>query len=472
MAVVEEVKLLKQELKKFARVKHELSQERQKREEMKQMWHLLHQRQYQAMRDLKLHIDDKVEEVVDKSQDIADSVKTLHSKVISVEDSNFELENRVEKLELMRGWQSRSLTPVVENSLERSVEKAMALDPPIQAPLLLTQQLPIRVEKRQPQVWTVRVMFLPSRLQKHAFEYDTAGMKRCKSRNLIQEITFTGSDSNTFNGMIEAHFKHVLRGRPWVPLSGYRPEDEPYGHIVLKQLPVHLHAKENWDFAFLERECIVHDKLQGETLYLALENENLSWADIRWLPGIPGSDETCWAHDDELDGTKSTGFKSLDSELMYEMEPPPYTSRTHIDTDRLPSRLDLLAHASSMQSFADSPRPSTSVRSSTFSEVRSISDKSFSDLSFHSDRTVSTMELSDDEHMDKKLRMKHSVPSFGSSSAGPSNHSIYVSGRSKRKMPNKMKEPVHWNVDSLTRPLHAIRKNRNATKDKVEPAQP
>jgi hypothetical protein len=189
-------------------------------------------------------------------------------------------------------------------------------------------------------------------------------------------------------------------------------------------------------------------------LYVTLQYEDVTWNEIRFLPPVVGMDETCWRHDEELDG--HVKFKSLDSEIMYDYQDPPptYQSRTHSLADRAPSKLDVLADSASMLSPIERVQSLSTRYSSERSSLRSFESQT--------DET-------DDEHRDKKpkLRTKQSMPSVNG--AGHVQQPIYVSGRSKRKMPVRekgTKEPLHFNV-SKWRPalLNPHSKGKEAAHD-------
>lgn len=465
--VVEEVKRLRQELKKFEVMEQELAKERIIRDERDRIWKGIEERLYENMRWLKVHLDDKVEAVVDKTQECHDAIKAVQEKLIMVDDAAMELENRIERIEHGRGTMSRSMTPVAEAPQPMSSPPTLppppatsqilpvTLPPPTPVPVPQTvAELPIRTEKKYPQTWSTRVIFVPRRSQQFAYDPDSNGYRRCQSRNLQQTVDISGQDSAAFANAIECSFKSILRGRPWMPMTGYRPPDEPFGRMTLQMLPNDLCLKAVWDYAFLEENCIAHDKMQGDVLYIALQYEDVNWNEIRFLPSILGADESCWQHDEELDG--ALGFKSLDSELMYDyQDPPPYSSRTHNGMDRGLSALEVLADSASMLSRAERSR-------TNFSEGSSL-------------RSFET-EGSDDEHRDKKpkLRTKQSMPTLnGTSSSSASSQPMYVSGRSKRKMPVREKgpkEPLHFNVSNVAKWRPNILHPHNG-KDKAESAQ-
>ncbi|KAF2817607.1 uncharacterized protein BDZ99DRAFT_457331 [Mytilinidion resinicola] len=441
--VVEEVKRLRDELKRFAVIEQELAKERMMREDRERMWKGIEERLYNNMRFLKVHLDDKVEAVVDKTQECHNEIKAVQERLIIVDESAMSLEDRVERLEFGRGSMSRSMTPVVQPAQTPKQTPKVPHTPIPQLPQPMQMQtiseLPIRTEKRYPQMWSTRVIFVPRRAQRFAYDPDSNGYRRCQSRNLQQTLDFSSQDSGAFVNGVEASFKGILRGRSWMPLTGHRPDDEPFGRMALRQLPSEFCTRDVWDYPFLEDHCIAHDKMQGDVLYIALQFEDATWHEIRFLPPVLGADELCWNHDEELDGSIS-GFKSLDTELMYDyqQDPPPYSSRlSRASVDRTPSKLDVLADSASMLSRVERTNTATTTYSSERSSLRSFET-----------------EGSDDEHRDKKPRMhkKASMPSLsGSSSASAP---VYISGRSKRKITVREKgpkEPLHFNVSNVAK---------------------
>ncbi|KAF2249056.1 hypothetical protein BU26DRAFT_426542 [Trematosphaeria pertusa] len=421
--VIEEVRRLKQELKRYETMEQELKQElfkeRVAREEHFRIYKAIEARMYENMQNLKVHMDDKVEAVVDKTQEFGDQIKAMQERLVMVDEVTMELENRVDRVEVNTGL-SREATPGASTpKANLSTPKA----PPVpQLPLLLQPQhmlgqLPIRTDKKYPLSWSVRVIFVPRKLQKYAYDPDSNGYKRCATRKLQQNLEFPSQDSSCFANRIEQAFKGIIRSRPWMPMSAHRPADEPFGRMALSILPGDLIHRDVWDYPFLEDHCIAHDKMQGDVLYVTLQYEDVTWNEIRFLPAVMGADESCWSHDEELDGFAK--YKSLDSEIM------------------APSKLDVLADSASMLS----PIERVQTQSSRFSSERS------SLRSFETEET-------DDEHRDKKpkLRSKQSMPNVNGS--GHVQQPIYVSGRSKRKMPVREKgpkEPLHFNVSNVAK---------------------
>lgn len=469
LQAVEQMKRLRQQVQRFENLEHDLKQElfkeRMAREELIRTNTAIQARMYENMQYLKMTMDDRVEAVVDRTTELSDQIKVQGERLTMVDEFSMELENRVDRVEQLNGM-SRDVTPTTSSPKTRLSTPMAPLVP--QLPLLMQPphplgQLPIRTDKKYPLSWSVRVIFVPRKSQRYAYDPDSNGYKRCASRKLQQNLEFPSQDSSCFANRIETTFKTLFRGRPWMPLTGHRPSDEPFGRMALTLLPPDLIHRDVWDYPFLEDHCIAHDKLQGDVLYITLQYEDVTWNEIRFLPVVTSIDEACWSHDEELDGTAK--YKSLDSEIMYDYQDPPptYSSRTHSMADRAISKLDVLADSAARlspieraqtQSFIHSARSSplsplqrTATQSSNHSSQPRFSSERSSLRSFDTETT-------DDEHRDKKpkLRSKQSMPNVNGS--GQAQQPMYVSGRSKRKMPVREKgpkEPLHFSVTNVSK---------------------
>jgi hypothetical protein len=459
--VVDQMKHLKQEVKRLESYwTQEMFKERMAREELVRTSRAVEARMYQNMQFLKISMDDRVEAVVDKTTEFSDQIKGMQERLTMLDDVSMELENRVDRVEQFGGL-SRDVTPAASTPRARlSTPKA---PPGPQIPLLMQpqhalSQLPIRTDKKYPSSWSVRVIFVPRKSQRFAFDPDSNGYKRCTSRKLQQNLEFPSQDASCFANRIDTAFKGVFRGRPWMPLTGHRPADEPFGRMALTLLPADLIHRDVWEYPFLEDHCIAHDKMQGDLLFVTLQYEDVTWNEIRFLPPVTGIDESCWNHDEELDGTVK--YKSLDSEIMYDCQDPPptYSSRTQSLADRAPSKLDVLAESAAMLSPIERAQSRSSIQSLRLSPMQRTPTQSSSHSSnprFQSERSSLRSfetETTDDEHRDKKpkLRSKQSMPNIQN---GHAQQPMYVSGRSKRKMPvtKGIKEPLHFNAGSLAK---------------------
>jgi hypothetical protein len=465
LQVVEQMKLLKHEVRQHENtqeeLRRELLRERAAREEHFRTYKALEARLYENMRLLKITMDDRVEAVVDRTSSFSDQIRAVQERLTMVDEATMEIENRVDIVEHTSN-QPRGDTPV--ESTPKAHLSTPEVSPVPQLPLLMRPQhmlgqLPIRTDKKYPLSWSVRVIFILRKAQRFAYDPDSVGYKRCVSRNLHRNINFAGQDSAYFATRIEDAFRSILRGRPWMPLVGHRPPDEPFGRMALTLLPPDLIHRDIWDHPFLEDHCIAHDKMQGDVLYITLQHEDTTWNEIRFLPPVHGVDEACWTHDEELDGTAR--YKSLDTEIMYDCQDPPptYSSRTHSLADRAPSKLDVLADSAAMLSPIERARTQSSIHSSMLRpslERTQTASSSHSNQRFSSERSSLRSfesEMTEDEHRDKKpkLRSKDSATNVNSSLT---QHPMYVSGRSKRKMPVKekgQKEPLHFSVTNVAR---------------------
>ncbi|KAF2125845.1 hypothetical protein P153DRAFT_324132 [Dothidotthia symphoricarpi CBS 119687] len=448
--VVEQMKQLKHEVRRYESLEQELKQEllreRMAREEHFRTYKALEARMYGNMQLLKISMDDRVEAVVDRTTEFSNQIKAVQERLTMVDEVTMELENRIDRVEHSSG-PSRNVTPVA--SPPRARLSTPRAPPTPQLPLLMQPpstlgQLPIRTDKKYPLSWNVRIIFVPQKSQRYAFNPDSTGYKRCASRKLHQNLDFPDQDSACFSHRIEAMFKDVIRGRPWMPMTGHRPTDEPFGRMTLTLLPPDLIHRDLWNYPFLEDHCIAHDKMQGDILYIALQYEDVTWHEIRLLPPANGFDESCWNPDDELDGMAK--YKSLDSEIM------------------ALSKLDVLADSAAMLSPIERAQTQSSNRSMMRTPIDRILERVPTQSSSHSSSSRFSLErsslrsfetdITDDEHRDKKpkLRAKQSMPSVNAS--GHAQQPMYVSGRSKRKMPMREKgpkEPLHFNVTNVTK---------------------
>ncbi|OAL52881.1 hypothetical protein IQ07DRAFT_344833 [Pyrenochaeta sp. DS3sAY3a] len=458
LQAIEQMKSMKQDILRLESserdLKQELFKERMAREEMAKNSKHIEAAMYNNMQLMKITMDDRVEAVVDRTTELSDQLKVQNERLTLVDEFSMELENRLDHVEQLNGM-SRDVTPAA--STPKAHQSTPTAPPVPQIPLLMQTahalgQLPIRTDKKYPLSWSVRVIFVLRKSQRFAFDPDSNGYRRCASRKLQQNLEFPSQDSSCFANRIETAFKGVFRGRPWMPMTGHRPADEPFGRMALTLLPPDLVHRDVWDFPFLEDHCIAHDKMQGDVLYITLQYEDVTWNELRFLPAVTSVDDSCWTHDEELDGTAE--YKSLDSEIMYDYQDPPptYSSRTHSLADRAPSKLDVLADSAALLSpieRAETASSSHSLRLSPMQRTPTQSSSHSSNPRFSSERSSLRSfetETTDDEHRDKKqkLRSKQSMPTVAHSQP------MYVSGRSKRKLPVKEREPLHFNVGNVT----------------------
>jgi len=474
LQVVEQMECLRQEVNQFTSLTHDLKQEllreRLAREDLLRTSTAIQARMYENMQYLKISMDDKVEAVVDRTTELSDLIRAHGERLTMVDEFSMDLENRVDRIEQLSGM-SRDLTPVASTPIKRKStprSSPIPLIPPLMQPnQQLPDRLPICDDSIYSRPWCVRVVFVPCKSLILAYNPDSNGYKRCASRNLQQNLEFPSQGSSCFTSQIETAFNGLFRGRPWMPMTAHRPADEPCGRMKLALLPPHLINRDVWDYPFLNHHCIAHDKMQGDLLYLTLQYEDVTWNEIRLLPTTNIVDESCWDHDEELDGADGAAkYKSPNSEIMYNPQDPPptYSSRTHSMADKALHKLYMLANSAAMLDHVEH----TSTQSSGYTDSSSLKSSlrrmptPSSSHSTQSPRLSSERncvrsiehEATDDDHRDKKpkLRSKHSMPNDNNN--GQLQHPIYISGRSKRKIPVRekgAKEPLHFSVTNVTK---------------------
>jgi len=412
------------------------------------------------MESLRLQTDDKMEHVEDKAQGAADEVGELAARISDMDEALIRLEERLDS----RRRGSMSLTPLIEAEASQqpwpSVEKASG-------------EAPIRSEPEHVQEWDVRVILVPSKTLQFAYAVDSVAYRRCQTRGFHQDVRLPDRTSQTFVRCVEASFTTIIRLRPWMPMQCLRSSDMSLCPLRDAQINPAL-----WDYELLEQYCLAHDKGQGgDVLYIALQHEDLSWAEIRSLPCSFGSDERCWEVDDALDGVPkeaSMDYK-MDSDTPVTRDttsdynsPPPYSSRVYPETPSQstapPSRLEVLADVASIPMQLATQVPMQG------SAGMSISEHTVSTLSLSEHSTIGSIEstLSDDEHRNKRPKhaffrghqqqTQHQPPGTPQSSPPhPSSPAalIQISGRSKRKVPAaNVKEPFNWSVAVANEPMN------------------
>ncbi len=238
-----------------------------------------------------------------------------------------------------------------------------------------------------------------------------------------------------------------------MPLQCLRSENG-----ALTELPKADITRVVWDYPFLESQCMASNKLEGDVIYIALQEEDLTWPDIRSLPRVFGSDESVWEPDDQLDRRsnsiesrmdfqmvhdfnepKHDFNKPIDSDSVYEYSPPPFSSRyPSMVTGVLTSPLNVLASTASFMRDNQSIRSIQSVQSAQ--SIQSTQSAITNGSEEHLDGGDS-----DDEHRDKRTKR---IP--GRSEPHTDKLQFIYSGRTKRKIPSgKQKEPMDWRVSEL-----------------------
>jgi hypothetical protein len=444
LILVERAKRLEESVKGL---QEELSREKRERERVESNFAELTRGNYKSMARLRYYVDekiealritqdDKLEGILDRAQGATDEVEKLKARFSDLDETSMRLEEKVDS----GRWHSRSLTPLHETHPEASSSTPVP-----------SAVLPIRSDEKHPNGWSCRVILVPSRSQSFAYEVDSVAYRRCQSRGLNQDIHLQDHGSQAFTQCVEAAFGTILRGRPWMPLQCLRSENR-----ALTELPKNDVNLSKWDYVFLESQCMASNKREGDVIYIALQEEDLSWSDIRSLPRVFGSDESVWEVDDQLDSRnasidsrmdfqmvhdfneqpKHDFNKPIDSDSVYEYSPPPYSSRyPSMITGVLSSPLNVLASTASFM------RDNQSLHS--IQSIQSI-QSSQSVLTNGSEEQLDGADT-DDEHRDKRTKRI-----AGRSEPHPDKPQFIYSGRTKRKIPSgKQKEPMDWRVSEL-----------------------
>ena len=193
------------------------------------------------------------------------------------------LEDRVDRVDIRPAQRAPDLEPVQESNAD--------VGSPASTLVPLDQKL------TTPKAWQIRVVLVPKRTQRYAFGHDSVEWRRSYSRGLHQTILPVSHSAEDFNRAVDAAFKPVLQSRPWAPLVCLSSEAKE-----LSRLPPGQHQPHLWDYTFLEQHCFAQDKLDGDIMYIAPAQDELSWAYIKSLSRVSGADETCWEHNASLDG--------------------------------------------------------------------------------------------------------------------------------------------------------------------------
>lgn len=417
------------------------------------------------MQHIKTHADDRLERIEDKAAGASDDVEKLTKSVQELDEIVMRLEEKLDS-PIRR---SMSLTPVLEDDQEPNGSN-------LPIPSRPGPQLPFRIERQHPDAWDVRVILVPSKLMQFAYNIDSMAYRRCQTRGLHQDLHLQDRTYQTFVQCTEASFMAIFRRRAWMPLQCLRSSDMSLGQLEPNSINPSL-----WDYNFLESQCMAHDKLQGDVIFIALQHEELSWEDIRALPSRFGSDESCWEYHEQLDSNKAKEAIAAEDRMDTDRpriagdseyhSPPPYSSRASVyaETPRQgpttrPSALEVLATASSMAT-THHIAPSISERSN-YSAPTIISERSISTLG--SIDSALALSESDQQHPSKRTKRgiflrSPTSPSANSSSTGVGIQSapsspptqggqLYYSGRAKRKIQPtaRVREPMDWRTSELS----------------------
>ncbi|KAI9703627.1 MAG: hypothetical protein M1836_007397 [Candelina mexicana] len=319
-----------------------------------------------------VEFDDKIDGIVDKSQGFSDGLKAVSEGVGRIDDSNMELENRVEEIEA--DFEEQRKAKRRRKSKKPSLTKSEDYDSLRSKGMLLPFS----------PAWTANVIFVPSASQLTPFPPFSNASNRCRSRGLHRRITIRGWCSRSFAYAIETAFSTVLADRRWLPLvSNICSFTNGNSQTTLQRLPDNQCCSDLWDAEFIKSHCaMVADKEDVETIYVALRNEDLTWAEIKKLPVFEDLGAACWEHDETLDG------QLMDDE-----------------------GLDVGEGESSQPRFSQSPKNSTQVKVQNMSSLELLASLA----PIHIKRRASMCDqepayVSEDDRATKRMRMRMTPP--------------------------------------------------------------
>ncbi|KAF4304850.1 hypothetical protein GTA08_BOTSDO14207 [Botryosphaeria dothidea] len=250
-------------------------------------------------------------------------------------------------------------------------------------------------------------------------------------------------DSANFHLTVDKAFSHVLKGRPWVLLIGYRAHNDYFGRIALRQLPPEISSGDLWDYFFLDHHCIAHGQdARRYPIHRTSRFRFVVGKRFKELPAVFRLQRLC-----RLDR----------ADLIYEYSPspPPYTSqRNTLQTqpdapadNRLATPLGVLATAASASVLGHALNRHPTSQSATAQSLRSlVARRTDQTMSTHTEtRSASSAEeiRARDAYQPQSLEQRR----FVASSAD-----CYYSGKKQeRKMTvrEKTKEPLQFKLQNL-----------------------
>ncbi|KAK7419988.1 hypothetical protein QQX98_002994 [Neonectria punicea] len=262
-------------------------------------WQLVEQLQKQ-MKDLEDRYLAQSEQIAKAGREVED----LRNRQLELLDSDEILEERIEKLESSELLLSPPQDPA-PTDLSLDVFQLSTGAPTEQyrqhkhSPASSTRS---SLSSGSSRPWTIHISLMPSREQPFPFEKDTTAYTRCLSRGLHRMVAVEGDDAQSFSAAVSRTFGSLLKGRSWVPLQAKLCDAERLqGLPMLRPLDPRL-AHGKYDRDFIRQHCAVIDangKL--DSLYIAMEQDTLSWKFLRRSPRYLEGLESSWDHDVYLD---------------------------------------------------------------------------------------------------------------------------------------------------------------------------
>jgi hypothetical protein len=133
--------------------------------------------------------------------------------------------------------------------------------------------------------WPCQVIFALSAARPNVFEVDGVAYLKLQSRSTRNKVFFASDASLSFFLGIEGTFSHILRGRKWMPLASHKTsENDEVARITLDRLPTKMRDEKLWTRQWLEEHCVTYDSTGKPHIYIALQNDDLTLAEISNIP--------------------------------------------------------------------------------------------------------------------------------------------------------------------------------------------
>lgn len=258
--------------------------------------------------------EDRIEGLMDRVASMWDELRSLHARVVAIDDITMELEDRMSDL-----CESDDVRLTEKEASSRAAqgppEAMVAILPPAAAAAAAMEEKEEEEEEgggrqRPTPPWTAQVIFSPSpsrTMVMQPFREGSMAYRRCASRGLLRQVNFPDGSSHAFRRTIEEEFGRLLSGRRWMPLackafdpstSGTSSATTSGGSgVVLDRLPEHLRRDDLWDVHFLAQHCAdPHgSREEMQLLHVTFRDEIWTWEEIRALPAPEGGeDEESW----------------------------------------------------------------------------------------------------------------------------------------------------------------------------------
>lgn len=129
--------------------------------------------------------------------------------------------------------------------------------------------------------WTAQIIWVLSASRPNVSEVDGVAYLKLQSRSTRNKVFFTADTSLSFFLGIEGSFINVIRSRAWMPLASHKTsESDEVARITLDKLPARMRDDRLWTRAWLEEHCVTYDSAGKPHIYIALQEEDLTLAEL------------------------------------------------------------------------------------------------------------------------------------------------------------------------------------------------